>query len=117
MVPQLQYAYDDGQENWVREPPVFFFTRGRLGTKLSDAVNEGFERIDMESELLFDGGSREITIRIHVGSRGHQVTSNNSSLVFSSRDILPVSMLRRYCRSNLGQQRYGQPRCVEKVGS
>jgi len=68
VVPQLAYACGNTQKSWDQKPVILFFTRGRLGVKLSNAVNEDFKGIDERDEFPFDANCRGITIRMHVGS-------------------------------------------------
>jgi hypothetical protein len=48
--------------------------------KLDDALKMNFEGFDDRDGFPFDGGSSGITIRVHVGSRGHWFTATNSFL-------------------------------------
>ena len=68
VVPQLPYTCETLQRNWKQKPTIYFFTKNRLGVKLSDVLQGKFEGINGRDTFPLDAGSRGITIRIHVSS-------------------------------------------------
>ena len=72
-VPQTPYTCGNTQKEWEAKPAVYFFTRGRHGVRLIDALQGKFEGIDERDAHPFGQSCRGITIRMHVGSRGYHV--------------------------------------------
>ena len=84
MVPQVRYTRGNTQKDWGPKGTILFFTRDCLGVKLLNALHGKFEGMNDRDDPPFDEDCRGITIRIHVGPRGHRIADNySSSMQFS----------------------------------
>ena len=84
LVPQVPYTCGNTQKDWIPKKTILFFTRESLGIKLLDALNGKFEGMNDRDASPFSEDCRGISIKMHVGSRGHRIADNySSSMQFS----------------------------------